>query len=118
MCHMTDSIALRIALFMLAVILFDGCSDKNASKDAGPLGPGAAVQTTSYKGVGVVKGMDPNLPTIELDHEDIKGLMPAMQMQFHVKDKALLNGLTVGDRIEFTVENGVGGLRVIALRKI
>jgi len=54
---------------------------------------------------------------IEIDHEDIKGLMPAMQMPFHVKDKGLLEGIKRGDRIEFTVENGVSGMLVTAVRK-
>ena len=44
--------------------------------------------------------------------------MPAMEMEFHVKDKQLLEGIAVGDRVEFTVENGVGGLRVTAIRKL
>ena len=55
---------------------------------------------------------------MEIDHEDIRGLMPAMQMQFHVKNQALLDGIAVGDRIEFTVENGVGGLRIVAIHKV
>jgi len=54
---------------------------------------------------------------IEIDHDDIKGLMPAMQMQFRLKDKSLLDGIHGGDRIEFTVENGVGGLLVTDVRK-
>jgi Cu/Ag efflux protein CusF len=37
-----------------------------------------------------VTALDPKLPAIEIDHGDIKGLMPAMEMEFHVKDKALL----------------------------
>jgi len=38
-----------------------------------------------------------------MDHEDIAGLMPAMRMEFYVSDKALLNGLTVGDAVDFTI---------------
>ena len=54
---------------------------------------------------------------IGIDHGEIKGLMPAMQMDFYVKDKSLLEGLTVGDQIDFTVENGVGGIKIVAIRK-
>jgi Cu(I)/Ag(I) efflux system protein CusF len=54
---------------------------------------------------------------IEIDHGDIKGFMPAMQMQFHLKDKSLVDGIKVGDRIDFTVENGVGGMQVTAVQK-
>jgi Cu/Ag efflux protein CusF len=44
--------------------------------------------------------------------------MPAMQMQFHVRDKSLLEGIAAEDRITFTIENGVGGLRIIAIHKM
>jgi Cu(I)/Ag(I) efflux system protein CusF len=101
-----------------AISLFAGCSRKIAHKDSEPEGPAASVQTKSYPARGKVTALDPKMPAIEIDHEDINGLMPAMQMEFHVKDRALLDGLSVGDRIEFTIENGVGGMRVVAIRKI
>ena len=40
---------------------------------------------------------------VEINHEEIKGLMPAMQMEFWVKDKSLLDKVNVGDRVDFTV---------------
>jgi Cu/Ag efflux protein CusF len=97
-----------------------GCgSAKSTANDQGKAtGPAAAVQTTTYQGVGVVKSSDPKRPSIEIDHEDIKGLMPAMTMEFYVKDKSLLAGLKAGDRIEFTLENGVGGIKITTIRKL
>ena len=100
---------IRSAL-VLTLASFLGC-------DSHPTGPAAATQTTSYQAVGVVKGLDPKELIIELDHENIPGLMPAMQMQFHVKERSLFDGLVVGDRIKFTVENGVGGLKITAIQK-
>ena len=96
-------------LFLTAAFVFGACSQSQ--------GPEAAVQTNSYVGVGTVTDLDPKVPMIEIDHDDIKGLMPAMQMPFHVKDKGLLEGIKRGDRIEFTVENGVSGMLVTAVRK-
>ena len=81
-------------------------------------GPAAAVETTTYHGVGVVKSLNPSLPSIEIDHEDIKGLMPAMTMGFYVRGQSLLEGLKTRDRIEFTLENGVGGLKITEIRKL
>ena len=104
-------------LCALVLILFAACAKQLAHKDSEPEGPASAVQTKTYPAVGIVKGLDPKLPIIEIAHEDIKGLMPAMQMQFHVKDRALLDGIAVGDRIDFTVENGVGGLRIVSVHK-
>ncbi len=43
--------------------------------------------------------------------------MPAMQMEFPVTDGTLLNGLAVNDRIDFTVENGTGEMKVTAIKK-
>jgi len=110
----------KVALLscLLAVSLLTACTKQLTHKDSAPEGPAAAVQTKNYPAVGIVKWIDPKLPIVEIDHEDIRGLMPAMQMQFHVKNQALLDGIAVGDRIEFTVENGVGGLRIVAIHKV
>jgi hypothetical protein len=39
-------------------------------------------------------------------------------MDFHVQDRSLLNGLAAEDRIQFTIENGVGGLKITAIKKL
>ncbi len=113
----------RLVITCAALVLLAGCNP--GGRDAVPIttssppptGPAAAVQTNSYQGVGVVKSLNPKLPAIEIDHEDIAGLMPAMQMEFPVTDGALLNGIAVNDRIDFTIENGTGEMRVTAIKK-
>ena len=80
-------------------------------------GPAAAVATTSYQGEGRVISLKPKLPSIEIDHQEIKGLMPAMTMEFYVKDKSLLDGLKAADQIEFTIDNGVGGVIITRIKK-
>ena len=107
-----------VLICFLIMTVCQACTGKVAHKDSEPEGPAAAIQTKSYPAAGTVTALDPKAPTIEIDHEDIKGLMPAMQMKFHVKDKALLDGLTVGDRVSFTIENGVGGLRIVGIHKM
>ena len=87
------------------------------SASAAASGPAAAVATRTYPGVGTVKALNPKAPSIEIDHGDIEGLMPAMQMEFEVSDGALLNGLAVNDRIDFTIEDRTGIMRVIAITK-
>lgn len=57
-----------------------------------------------YDGTGEVTKINDELGSIELDHEEIKDFMPRMRMEFFVKDKALLKGLKVGDRVTFVVE--------------
>lgn len=114
--------ASRVVIVTLALIVTSACSNQQHSTQhpattPTPSGPAAAVQTNSYQAVGVVKRIDPKLPAIEIDHEEIVGLMPAMQMEFPVTDGALLNGLAVNDRIDFTVESVTGDMRVTAIKK-
>jgi Cu/Ag efflux protein CusF len=46
---------------------------------------------------------------VEINHEAIEGLMPAMQMEWSVKDRSLLRNVRVGDKVEFVVvETGKG----------
>jgi Cu/Ag efflux protein CusF len=80
-------------------------------------GPASAVTSKGYPAVGVVKAINAAAPAIEIDHEDIEGLMPAMQMEFDVSDAALLKGIAVNDRIDFTVEDRAGVMRVTAIKK-
>src|SRR5687767_10607796 len=111
----------------IALVLFAACGGGNhsthqaatpsPSTSPAATGPEAAVVTRSYPGVGTVKALDPKAPSIEIDHEDIEGLMPAMQMEFEVSDGTLLDGLAVNDRIDFTIEDRTGIMRVTAIKK-
>jgi len=56
-----------------------------------------------YPGVGVVKLINKQEGWIEIDHEAIEGLMPAMIMEWFVEKKSLLNKVKVGDKVKFTV---------------
>jgi len=107
-------------IISLALTLLTACGGNKApatqSSTPAPSGPAAAVQTNSYHGVGVVKSLNPKAPAIEIDHGDIEGLMPAMQMEFPVTDASMLNGIAVNDRIDFTIENGTE-MKVTAIKK-
>ena len=110
----------RIFVVCFALTLAAACSSEPASKSPTtptPTGPAAAVQTHTYKAVGVVKSLNPKRPGIEIDHEEVVGLMPAMQMEFPVTDGSLLNGVAVNDRVDFTIEDGTGEMKIIALKK-
>lgn len=79
--------------------------------------PSQELQT--YQGVGVVTKVvlenpyDKTLASVELDHEEIAGLMPPMIMEFYVKEKSLLKNIKVGDKVDFTVE-AKGGTEIIS----
>ena len=63
-----------------------------------------------HKAVGIVKAIDAAAGTVSVAHEPVKSLeWPAMVMGFAVKDKALLDKLAVGKKIEFEfVKEGKG----------
>ena len=104
----------------LALIFTAACSKQPANQQQAPApasGPAAAIQANSYQGVGVVKSLNPKLPGIKIDHEEVVGLMPAMEMEFPVTDVSLLNGLAVNDRVDFTIVDNTGEMKITALKK-
>ena len=68
-----------------------------------PVAEPSTAKDGDYPGRGVVTEIDMQTGSVELDHEDIKGVMPAMKMEFYVSDKKLLDGVKVGDRVDFTL---------------
>jgi len=112
-----------VIIVLAALIVFSACgpppTNKQSAATPTPTGPAAAVQSNTYHGVGVVKHVytNPKAPAIEIDHGDIDGLMPAMQMEFPVTDPKLLNGIAVNDRIDFTIEAAAGQMKVSAIKK-
>lgn len=110
----------RMIVICMALVL-GACSKQPVNRGASTPTPApsgaAALQPNSYQGVGVVKGLNPGAPALEIDHEEIVGLMPAMQMEFPVTDVALLRGLAVNDRIDFTVVEKDGQMRVTDIKK-
>jgi Cu/Ag efflux protein CusF len=69
----------------------------------------SAVVGQPYPGTGVVTLINFKEGWIEIRHEEIKGLMPAMEMEWWVTDRSLLKSVQVGDSVDFTVvETGKG----------
>lgn len=70
------------------------------------------------QGKGVVTKINLELGSVELDHEEIKGMMPAMLMEFYVTDKKELESLKVGDKAVFTLEDNKGAEKIIKISKV
>ena len=68
-------------------------------------------------GIGVVQSIDRENAVVQIDHGDIEGVMPSMNMPYNVKDKSLLDSILVGDTIDFWVERTPSGLVVTRLAK-
>jgi len=68
-----------------------------------------------FRGVGVVIAIDPDTGSLTLNHEEIKGLMPAMQMMYLVSPRSLSEGLRPGDKIEFDLDAKTYTIRHVKL---
>lgn len=55
----------------------------------------------NYNGQALVIQVDQAKGEITLDHEGIKGLVPAMSMEYSVQPRNLLSGIRTGDRVRF-----------------
>lgn len=57
-----------------------------------------------YAAHGIVEDVDLEGGQILIDHEDVEGLMPAMTMNFAVRDRELLERLAPGQVIDFEID--------------
>ena len=101
---------LSLAVLILAITV-TGCG-------GGATGKGDAGGHV-YDIKGTVTAVNPNKekPTVKIDHEDIPGLMKAMQMEFAVEDPKLLDGIKVGDQVQGRLKKGESGYVLTQLQK-
>jgi Cu/Ag efflux protein CusF len=79
--------------FLLSMtISFAGCGEKPKTPKEYPI-------------KGTVTAIDADKTHVTLDHEDIPGLMRAMEMEFPVSDPKVLEGISAGDGVEGQLRN-------------
>jgi Cu/Ag efflux protein CusF len=69
------------------------------------------------RGTGIVRALGEGGRTITLEHGDIPGLMKAMTMEFAVAKPEQLQGLEVGETVDFRVVYEGGAYTVTELRE-
>lgn len=70
------------------------------------------------KATGEIKGVSDDGKTVTIAHDKIEGFMDAMTMDFVLPDPELAEGLTVGDRVDFTFQmNRAGKMLVRSIHK-
>jgi len=74
-------------------------------------------QNGDYQGRGKITRIDVKGGSVELDHEAITGAVPAMKKEYLVSDKAMLNGLKLGDEVNFTLRYNSGQETITAISK-
>jgi Cu(I)/Ag(I) efflux system membrane fusion protein len=81
--------------------------------------PDASVLSTAPpRGTGTLLAIDPEQRTLHIDHDPLEALgWPAMAMDFKVADQVPLDGITTGDRVQFTLgKDSAGGYRIDSLQ--
>ena len=75
---------------------------------AGCKGGDQATAAKEYPIKGKVLAVDLGKPSVKLDHEEIPGLMKAMEMDYPVENAKLLEGIKAGDQVQgqLKVESG------------
>jgi Cu/Ag efflux protein CusF len=85
---------------------------------ATPIPIASVPRNGDYQGRGTITKLDSQLGSVEIQHEAMPEMMPqAMTMGFFVSDKALLNGLSIGDSVDFTVRYNNGQETIVAISK-
>ncbi len=90
---------------------------KTAPTTTAPVTAPSIPKDGNYDGKGTVTKINNEGGSVEINHEEMKDLMPAMQMEFFVKDKVLLKGLAVGDKVDFVVEYKHPTEIIVSLKK-
>ncbi len=112
-----------MAMFLLACGQPKQTESSQTVKPQASVSPNQTAATTTNTeikrgdGTGIVTKINLEAGSIELDHEEIKSMMPKMLMEFYVKDKKMLDGLKVGDKVDFTLEENRGQEMIIKLAK-
>ena len=103
----------RLHFYLLIAILccFTAAACKNEES-------GNKATTKTFHGRGVILMVDKEKGQLRIKHDKIEGLMDAMTMSFDVRDHSLLESLSAGDIIEFTLEVAGQSPYITAIKKI
>lgn len=75
------------------------------------------VQAKYYPGAGVITQLNKNTGEVELNHQEIKGRMPAGKTKFQIKYSDFVKDLKVGDKVNFVVEDDSGTISLSTIFK-
>ena len=107
-------VRLLICLTILSIFMTMGCArQRQPQKVETPAQPAPTVDQAiaapspitnkPYPGVGIVKLINRKEGWIEINHEPIPDLVPAMEMEWSVQKRSLLDHVSVGDKVNFTI---------------
>ena len=110
---------MALSLFILACAIScrQAATDNQAAATQNQAETPGTAAVKIHHGVGIIKKINPQDPSIMIAHEEIKDYMAAMTMEYYVKDKSLLDSLQPGDKVDFTIEDKQGVVVVSEIKK-
>jgi Cu/Ag efflux protein CusF len=96
--------AILITLTVALAVFACGSGEAPPAEEAAPASEAESQsEPERYESAGVIEAIDIAGGQVTLAHDDIPGFMNAMAMAFDVNPPSLLEGLTVGMEVEFTL---------------
>ena len=84
----------------------------------GPPGFPQPVMGKPYPGTGIVTSVNQKEGWVGIEHEEIKDLMPAMSMEFWVRNPSIMKSVGVGDKVTFVVVEDSKGQYITELKRV
>jgi Cu/Ag efflux protein CusF len=112
-----ENAQVRVPLLCILFVVTVAVATTVSCNRSGAKGQAGSSDPKVFAGTGVVQNVDRRLGAIEIDHEEIKGYMPAMSMPYHIKDTSLLDKVAPGDKVNFKIEDSGFGPLLIEIDK-
>lgn len=116
MKNIQSALAATVVTFSLAVV---GSAMAQTTMDQSKMGMTAVPAAAAAPGMtdGEIRKIDKENGKITIKHGEIKHMdMPPMSMVFNVKDKAMLDKVQVGEKIQFVVVQDAGKMVVTDIK--
>ena len=105
--------------FITNIARLENNSDSLPEKTPNTAGGAESSASASMDARGIVKTIRAEQGKVKIQHGPIERLgMPGMTMMFSVKDPALLQGVTKGAEVDFTVDNTAGGFVITNIKPV
>lgn len=106
----------RALLLALAMAGSAACGGDGSTTPLAPPDP-ASVPAGEYDVRGTLVAVHPARRIVEIDHEAIPGLMPAMTMPYETAESVTLDGLAAGDRVRGRLRVDARGYVIVSLQR-
>ena len=99
---------IAMIFFAVGIQAFAGADDDQSSK----------LRIRYFCGKGEVVSVDKEAMSVTIKHEDIEGFMAAMTMRFKAEEPDVIEGISPGDRVRFTLKDMPDKYRLVYIEKI